>query len=189
MRGPRADAELPDANWFGIPVELSLELGAIVSLEDEDSEKEPLSNLVQESECGTLVAGIVVLRESDSSAIVDGSKLTKPFGHPRDALEERHIHLQAAAGLGLLVPFPPFTVRLVLLIGWSSVHPVLYNDPMHARAGDLHAVKALQVRCDSARPKVVVLSQIQALLITAAGLLRDDRCGVRGRSARPASPN
>ena len=46
-------------------------------------------------------------------------------------LKELDIHLQAVPRLGLLVAFPPFLMRLVLLIGRQPVHAVLDQEPMH----------------------------------------------------------
>ena len=108
---------MPDVQRFGMPMELRLELCPIVRLQDVDSEWEPLPNAVKEADYGALVAGIIDLQNSDPGAIVDGSELIKALCRTRDALEELHVHLQAVAGLGLLVALPSFAVRLVLLIG------------------------------------------------------------------------
>ena len=108
---------MADIERLGVPVEARLELGAIVRLQHVDTEWQPLSNLVEEADRRALVAPIVDLQDSDTRAVVDGGELIEPFACPRDALEELHVHLQAVPGLGLLVAFPAFTVRLVLLIG------------------------------------------------------------------------
>ena len=108
---------MPDIQRLGMPVELGLELCAIVSLQHMDTERESLSDLVEEPDRRALVAGIVDLENPDTGAVVDRGELVEAFARPWDALEELHVHLQAVPGLGLLVAFPALTVRLVLLIG------------------------------------------------------------------------
>jgi hypothetical protein len=66
-------------------------------------------------------------------------------------------------GLRLLIPLPPFTVRLALLIRRQPRHPVPRQDAMHRRDGDLDLVKAQQIRRDPAGAEVVVLAEIQDL--------------------------
>jgi len=173
VRGARSDVDVLDIQRFGVPMEPGLELGSIVSLQNEDAERKSISNLVQELDCRALIAGIVDLQDSDTRAVVDGGELIEPLTGPRDALKELHVHLQAVPGLGLLVPFPTLAVRLMLLVGRLPAHAVLDQDPMHGRASDLHLVKALHVGGDPVRPKVIVLPQIQNL----ADYRR--RCGAR----------
>ena len=99
-------------------MEPRLELCAVVSLQDEHAEREPFSYGIEESDRCALVARIVDLQYSDARTVVDSGELVEPLTCSRDALEELHIHLEPMARLGFLVPFPAFTVRLVLLIGW-----------------------------------------------------------------------
>jgi len=115
--GSGTDLHVPDIERFGVPVTLRLELCTVVGLQDEDTEREPSSNLVQEPDCRALVTGIVDLHLPDAGAVVNGRELVEPFGGARDALEELHVHRQAVARLGLLVALPAFTVRRMLLIG------------------------------------------------------------------------
>ena len=84
---------MPDIQRLGVPMEPRLELCAIVRLQDQDTEREPLPNLVQETDCRALVAGIIDLQYSDTGAVVDGGELIEPFPRPRDAFEELHVHL------------------------------------------------------------------------------------------------
>lgn len=94
---------MPDIERCGVPVELRLELCPVVSLQDEDTEWEPLSNLVQKLDCLALVADIVDFQYPDARTVINGSELVEPFDRPRDALEELHVHLQTVARLDLLV--------------------------------------------------------------------------------------
>jgi len=88
---------VPDIQRLGVPVGPGLELATIVGLQDEDTEWEPFSNLVEESDCRTLVAGIVDFQDSDPGAVVDGGELVEVLRRSRNALKELHVHLQAVA--------------------------------------------------------------------------------------------
>jgi hypothetical protein len=108
---------MPDNQRFGVPMKLGLELSPVVGLQDQDTKGQSLSNLVQEADGRALLAGIVNLQYPDTGAIIDGGELIQALTRPRDALKELHVHLQAVSGLRLLVPFPAFAVRPVLLVG------------------------------------------------------------------------
>ena len=152
---------MPDIQRFRVPVEPGLELGAVVRLQHLDTEREPLSNLVQETDCCALITPIVDFQNPDAGAVIDSGELVEALTGPWDALQELHVHLQAVSGLGLLIAFPALTMRLVLLIGWQPTHTVLDQDPMYARARNLDLMKALQIRGDSVRPEVIVLAQVE----------------------------
>jgi hypothetical protein len=94
-----------------------LELSTIVGLQDQDSKGQSFSNLVQEADGRALLASIVNLQYPDTGAIIDSGELIQALARPGDALKELHVHLQAVSGLRLLVPFPAFAVRPVLLVG------------------------------------------------------------------------
>ncbi len=113
-------------------MESRLELCAIIGLQDENLEWQPISNLIQESDGRALVAGVVDLQDADTRAVIDSRELVEPFASPRDALEELDVHLQSVAWLGFLIPLPPFTVQPVLLIRREPAHSMLDQDSMHA---------------------------------------------------------
>src|SRR4026208_388985 len=128
-----------------------------------DAEREAVPDLLKESDCGALIAGIVDLQHADARAVVDGGELIEPLAGPGDALEELHVQRQAVPRLGLLVASPALMVRLVLLIGRQPAQAVLAQDPVHGGAGNPHLMKALEVGGNPPRPEVVPLPQVQDL--------------------------
>ena len=58
-----------------------------------DAEREAVADLVNESDCGALIASIVDLQDADARAVVDGGELIEPLAGPGDALEELDVHL------------------------------------------------------------------------------------------------
>ena len=80
--------DMPDIERLSMPVELRLELRAIVGLEDVDAEREPLPHLVKELDGGPLVASVEDFEHSDSGAIVDGGELIEALLRQGNALEE-----------------------------------------------------------------------------------------------------
>ena len=63
---------------------------------------EPPKNLVDETDRGSLVAGLVDLEHSDECAVIDGGEQIETPFRARDPLEELHVQLPAMSGLGLL---------------------------------------------------------------------------------------
>jgi hypothetical protein len=124
-------------------MEFRLKLRPIVRLQNMNAKRKSLSNLVKEPDSGALVARIINLQYADTRAIVDNSELIESFSRPGNTFQKLHVHLQAVARLGFLVPFPPFSMRLVFLIGRQPSHFVLHQDPMYSRAGNLHLVEAM----------------------------------------------
>jgi hypothetical protein len=95
--------------------------------------------------------------------IINSGELKEPFPSPRNALEKLHVHLQAVAGLALLVALPPLGVSAMLLIRGEPVYTVPHQDAMHGRQRHDDAVKAPQVIRDSPWAEVMVLAQVQDL--------------------------
>jgi hypothetical protein len=95
-------------------VEVGLELGALVGLDDH--EREPPPNFVDELDRRRLVAAVVDLEHPDAGAIVDGRELVEATPSAGDPLEELDVHLQPMAGLGLLVALPALLVGTMLAI-------------------------------------------------------------------------
>lgn len=79
---------MPDIQRLGMPVELGLELCAIVSLQHMDTERESLSDLIEEPDRRALVAGIVDLENPDTGAVVDRGELVEAFARPCDRTPE-----------------------------------------------------------------------------------------------------
>src|SRR5215208_5350973 len=99
-----------------MPMKLRLELGAMISLDDVDAEREPAHDFVEKASGRPLVARVEHLQDADPRAVIDRRELIQPLASAGDSLEELHVHLQAMAGLGLLVALPALLVRPVLLI-------------------------------------------------------------------------
>ena len=59
-----------------------LELGAIVRLQRQYAERQPLSDLIEEPDCGALIAPIVDLEDAYPGAVVDGSELVEALAGP-----------------------------------------------------------------------------------------------------------
>ena len=104
-----------DIQRLRMPVERRLELSPIIRPQQMDVEREPVSHLVQEPDCGALIAPIVDFKNPDEGAIIDGGELVERFAGPRDTLQELNIYLQAMARLGLFVTYLALFMWLVLL--------------------------------------------------------------------------
>lgn len=76
-----------------MPMELGLELGAVVGLDDVDAEREALPHFVDELDSPALIAAVVHLQDSNARAIIDRGELIEALARARDALEELHIEL------------------------------------------------------------------------------------------------
>src|SRR5262245_49036784 len=64
MWGPRPDVDVPDIAIFEMPVEVRLELGAVVRLHDVDAERQAPHDLIDEGHRGPLSARIVDLQQA-----------------------------------------------------------------------------------------------------------------------------
>ena len=122
---------MPDVVSFEVPMELRLELGAIVGLNDVDAKREAPPHLVHEADRGALVARVEHFEYANPRAVVDRGELVEPAATARDPLEELHVELEPMARLGLFVPLPALAVWSMLLIGRESVHAVSRQDAMH----------------------------------------------------------
>jgi hypothetical protein len=104
-------------------MEARLELGAVVGLDNEDSEGQAPKDFIDKSDGGGLVARVADLKHPNPRAIVDRGELKQPFLGAGDPLEEFHVQLQPVAWLRLLVALPPFLVRPVRLMAGSRLIP------------------------------------------------------------------
>ncbi len=104
-----------DIQFLQVPVEVGLEQGAVVGLDDHDPEGEPSLYFVDELNRRRLVAPFVDLEHPDTGAIVDGCKLMEAAPGARDALEDLYVHLQPIAGPGPFIAPPALLVRAMLL--------------------------------------------------------------------------
>jgi hypothetical protein len=154
---------MADITFLQVPVEVGLELCAIVRLNHEHSEGKASDDLIHEADSCLLVAGIVDLEHTDARAVIDCRELIETSLRARDSLEEFHVDLQTVSGLWLLVSIPRAPCRLSLLIGRQAVHSITDQYPMHCGTCHVHVVEAMQVAGDASRTEPVALSQIQDL--------------------------
>src|SRR5580700_4459253 len=157
------DIDVADVLAFQVPVEVGLELSAVVRLDNEHSEGEPADNLVYEADGGLLIADVVDLEYADASAVVDRRKLVEALSRSGDPLQEFHVNLQAMPWLRLLVSMPGTTRRLTPYVGRQPAHPVADQDAVDRRARHMHLVKAIKITGNPAGPKAISLAQIQDL--------------------------
>jgi hypothetical protein len=66
-----------DVELLQVPVKLRLELGAVVGLNDVDSEWQTTNDFVGETNRGRLRAAVVDFQDSNSSAVVDRGELVE----------------------------------------------------------------------------------------------------------------
>ena len=78
--GGGLDVGVADAPVQDVPVEARLELGAVVGLDRNDPEREPLEEVVEELDGGLLVALGVNAQHPDAGAVVDGGELVVLLG-------------------------------------------------------------------------------------------------------------
>ncbi len=106
-RRPWPDVDVSDLQRLEVPVKVRLEFGAIVRLHDEDPERE-----TSEARRSMKLIAVAWLHASytfsytNPSAIVDRRELIEPLPRAGNPLEELDVHLQAVAGLGLLIALP-----------------------------------------------------------------------------------
>lgn len=62
-----------------MPVEVRLELSAVIRLQSDDPECQSLSDLVQDADCCALISPIVDLQYPDPCAVVESGELIEPF--------------------------------------------------------------------------------------------------------------
>jgi hypothetical protein len=66
---------MPDVLLLEVPVEIGLELSAIVRLDHEYSERKPANDLVHKADGCLLIADVVDLKHTDAGAVIDGREL------------------------------------------------------------------------------------------------------------------
>ena len=125
VRRSRADVDVPNVECRGMPVELGLELRAVVRLHDVDAKRESPHDFLEETDRRALIAHASYtfntrMRVQSSIAVNWYSRFPVP-GFARGI----HVHLEAVPGLRLLVSLPALPVRPVLLIRRQAVHPCL----------------------------------------------------------------
>jgi hypothetical protein len=157
----RSDVEVADPAVEEVPMEGTLELGAVVSLDDFDLEGEPFEQVVEELDGGLLVTAWIRPKHSDPGAVVDGGELVVLLA-PRapDGLDELHVHLDPLARELFLVALVAVLVALVALRGREPRHPELVEDPPDARRADFDVVVTLEVHGDLVGPEVVMAPQV-----------------------------
>src|SRR5215831_3605358 len=149
MRRARADIDVPNVVLLEMPMEVGLELGAVIRLHDLDAKWQPAAHLVDEPNRRALIAGVIDLEYADPRAVVDGRELIQPRARARDALEEFHVNLQPMPRLWFFIAAPASEVRPMLLIGRQPWHPVPGQDPMHGGRRDRNLMKAREIGPDA----------------------------------------
>jgi hypothetical protein len=99
------------------------------------TKRQPVSDLIKESNRGPLVAPVVDLQDTNAGAVVDRGELVEARPRARNALEEFHVDLQPVSWLGFLVALPAFGVGPMLLISRQSIQVVTRQDAVHRRHG------------------------------------------------------
>jgi hypothetical protein len=87
-----------DAAVEQVPVEGTLELGAVVGLDDLDPERELLEDVVEELDRGLLVVAWVDPQHADAGAVVDRGVLVVLLPGAGKRFDELHVDLDAVAG-------------------------------------------------------------------------------------------
>lgn len=78
---------MPDVLLLQVPVEVGLELGAIVRLDYEHPERESTDDFVHKADGSLLVADIVDLEHADARAVIDSRKLIQTLPGARYPLD------------------------------------------------------------------------------------------------------
>ena len=85
---PRPDVDVADVERFEMPVEVGLEFGAIVGLNDVDAERQPPEDVIDECDRRPLIAGVEDLQHANAGAIVDRRELVEPPARARQCARE-----------------------------------------------------------------------------------------------------
>src|SRR4030095_13951469 len=189
MRRAGPDVNVTDVELLEMPVEVRLEFGAIVGLNDVDAEGEPPEDVINEGDRRTLSARVEDFQHANAGAVVDRGELIEAPARARDPLEKLDVDLQTMPRLRFLVARPAVRVPAVLLVRWQPVHAVPLQNAMHRGAGHRHAVETCEIVGNLARPEVVMLPEIEGVVLPEIeDLAHDLGRGAPTGSARRPSP-
>ena len=103
---------MPDPAVQDVPVERGLELRAVVGLDELDTERQLLQDVVDERDRGLLVEPVVDPEHPQPGAVIDRGELVELLARAGQRGNELDVDLDLVTGLGLLVPGPPAGVAL-----------------------------------------------------------------------------
>ena len=169
---------MADALFFDVPVELGLELVAVVRPHLADTEWEALDDVVEEVDSVGLGVPAVDLESPDTGGVVDGGVLIAldrlSVFSPED--QELDVNLDLVAWHLLLVAgcvdlAEPCSPR-------QAVQAIALEDTGYAGSRDLDVMVARQIPNDAHWPQVVGLAQVKNLFddlwrCAVPGVLRD----------------
>src|SRR4029077_2340873 len=95
--GSRLDVHVPNASVCDMPMERSLEFGAVVGLDHLNSERQSLEDIVDELDRGLLVRPGVKVKDSQPRAVIDRGVLVVPFSAALQGRNELDIDLTAVS--------------------------------------------------------------------------------------------
>src|SRR4029453_17687901 len=98
MRRAGRDVDVTDVELLEMPVEMGLEFGAIVGLNDVDAEGEPPEDVINEGDRRTLIARVEDFKHANAGAVVDSGELIEAPARSRDPLEKLDVDLQTMPG-------------------------------------------------------------------------------------------
>ena len=123
---------MADATVHDVPVELGLELGAVVGLDLFDLERQLLEHVVEELDCCELVVLGVDPQHSQPRAVVDRGVLVVLLRSSSwHGIDELDVNLDLMARERLLVALPAAVMCLVSLVGGEPVQIKPFEDPPH----------------------------------------------------------
>ena len=164
LRSSTFDVSMADALIFDVPVELGLELVAVVGSDLFDAERELFDDVIDEVDRVGLSMFVVDFERPDARRVIDSSIL-----EPADLLaaladegEELDVHLDVMAWH-----------LLVITLGVNFAHPRAARQPAnavttqnarHACVGDFDAVISRQIPDDPDRSEMISAAQVKDLL-------------------------
>ena len=164
LRGSSLDVGMSDALIFDIPVELGLELMAVISPDFLDAERELFDDAIDEVDRIGLCVFVVDFERPDARRIVDVGILEPPdfLAALTSKGEELDVHLD-------VMTWHLFVVALGMDFADArsarqSADAVAPEDTRHTCVGDLNVVVARQIPDDPDRPEVVFAAQVKDLV-------------------------
>ena len=91
--GSGFDVNMPYPQILDVPVELGLELVAVIRPYRMDAEREPLYDKVDKFDCHRLVVPVVDSQRPDAGGIIYGGILETPDGHARWVFEHQEFNI------------------------------------------------------------------------------------------------
>lgn len=164
LRRASFDVGMPDTRVFDMPMELGLELVAIICAHLSNAERKLFDDVINKIDCVCLYMFLVDLEGANSGCIVDRCVLetTDLFAAFFFEGQKLNVHLNVMSWHLLLIAFGVHLAHSCA--SGQPVEAVALEDTVDASIRDFDAVIARQIPHNPYWPKVILTPQIQHFL-------------------------